>query len=184
VPFPSFIPPLSPLYFHSTLFNSLFALFILLRFSFLGGWVCSVNKSPCHFTALWPVKMTSVYPAPAMYKGKSLKIKKQVKKKEYIRTEDESKGPTYTKCKAYVELCCSSSVWWYKARNDGILNVCSSGIQEMVATQDLEPSCLMSSVDCVCSVRNCTVIHITSLLCAEKANCLLRNSTQQLTTDC
>jgi len=54
--------------------------------------------------------MTSVYPAPAMYKGKSLKIKKASEEKG-IYTGEESKGPTYTKCKAYVELCCSSSVW-------------------------------------------------------------------------
>jgi len=46
VPSPSVLPPHSPLYFHSAFFNSLFALFILLRFSFLGGWECSVNKSP------------------------------------------------------------------------------------------------------------------------------------------
>lgn len=46
VPSPSVLPPHTPLYFHSALFNSLFALFILLRFSFLGGWECSVNKSP------------------------------------------------------------------------------------------------------------------------------------------
>jgi hypothetical protein len=46
VPSSSILPPHSSLYFHSALFNSLFALFILLRFSFLGGWECSVNKSP------------------------------------------------------------------------------------------------------------------------------------------
>jgi len=45
-PSPPFVPPHPPLYFHSALFNSLFALFILLRFSFLGVWECSVNKSP------------------------------------------------------------------------------------------------------------------------------------------
>ena len=42
----------------------------------------------------------------------------------------------------------------------------------------------MSSVDCVCSVRNCDVIHVTSLLCPGMANCLLQNSALQLRTDC
>jgi hypothetical protein len=53
--------------------------------------------------------MTSVYPAPAMYKGRSLKIKKQVKKKEYIQKRSP-KGPLIPNVKltlsyAAVGLC-------------------------------------------------------------------------------
>jgi len=53
--------------------------------------------------------MTSVYPAPAMYKGKTLKIKRQVKKKAYIQKKSP-KGPLIPNVKltlsyAAVLLC-------------------------------------------------------------------------------